>query len=219
MRRICFVGASHTEGMGDEAGLGWPGRLCQAQRDTGDAFVAYNLGVRGQTLNQVRKRARGECNARLLQAMGPLILIGTGANDLSRFSDGDYKGQFRTPRGGLLRTLETLIAELQEMAPVLVVGPGPVDEAQMPYQMASGLRFDFSNDDIAAGNALYQDKCRDMDVPFFNLYEALKDSPGYRRALREGDGLHPTGHGYQLCAEAIGQWTGWKRAMREGWAK
>ncbi len=219
MRRICFVGASHTEGMGDEAGLGWPGRLWQAYQGSVQEFVPYNLGIRGQTLSQVKKRARSECNARLIQSMGPLILIGTGANDLSRFADGDYKGQFRTPRRSLLRSLETLIDELSEMAPVLVIGPPPVDEAQMPYQMTNGVRFDFSNEDIEAGSLLYQDQCREQDVPFLNLFEQLKDSPGYRRALQEGDGLHPTGHGYQLCADAIDQWFPWQRSLSEGWAK
>ena len=219
MRRICFIGASTTEGMGDEAGLGWPGRLWQSHRGRLTEFVPYNLGVRGQTMHQIRKRVRSECDARLLQSMGPLIILATGANDLSRFADGDYVGKLRTPRKGLLRTFQTLVEELRDLAPLLVIGPPPIDEAQMPYQMANGLRFDFRNDDLEAGTLLYRDICRELDVPFFNLHKALSDSPTYRRALSEGDGLHPTGMGYQTCADIIEAWSGWQKALNEGWQR
>ena len=219
MRRICFVGASTTEGMGDETGLGWPGRLCQAYQGGLSAFVAYNLGVRGQTMHQIRKRARAECDARLLQSVGPLIVLGTGANDLSRFADGDYKGQPRTPRGGLARSFRALVEELRELAPVLVVGPPPIDEAQMPYRMASGLDFDFRNDDIAAGSTLYAEICRELKLPYCDLYGMLENNPVYSRALSQGDGLHPTGIGYQAISEVIEQWGPWCKAMSEGWAK
>ncbi|PLW78406.1 GDSL-type esterase/lipase family protein [Cohaesibacter celericrescens] len=219
MRRVCFVGASTTEGMGDEAGLGWPGRLWQAHRGKVTEFVPYNLGVRGQTMHQIKKRAREECNARLLQSMGPLIVLGTGANDLSRFADGDYDGKLRTPRGGLARTFRALVGELKELAPILVVGPAPIDEAQMPYRLTKQMQFDFRNEDIDAGSVLYADICRDLDVPFFNLYAALADSPVYRRALAEGDGLHPTGIGYQRCVEILEDWIAWKKAIGEGWVR
>ena len=219
MRRICFVGASTTEGMGDESGLGWPGRLWQVNQGTNDAFVAYNLGVRGQTMHQIKKRARTECDARLLPAMGPLIVLGTGANDLSRFAEGDYAGKLRTPQSSLLKTFRALVEDLTSLAPVLVIGPPVIDEAQMPFRMANQMQFDFRNDDIEAGTLLYADICRELGVPFYNLFEALRDSPVYRRALSEGDGLHPTGLGYQHCADLIQTWSGWQKALHDGWAR
>ena len=219
MRRICFIGASTTEGMGDETGLGWPGRLWQAHRGTETEFVSFNLGVRGQTMHQIKKRAHGECNTRLLQSMGPLIVLGTGANDLARFASGEYAGQPRTPRGGLMRTFRALVEELGALAPLLVVGPAPIDEEQMPFQLTGHVRFDFKNADIDAGSVLYGDICRDLDIPFLNVFEELVASPVYRRALAEGDGLHPTAEGYQDFTDVVANWGPWRKAISEGWAK
>lgn len=219
MRRICFVGASSTEGMGDETGLGWPGRLWKLHRGELTEFVSYNLGVRGQTLTQVKKRARAECDARLLQAMGPLILLGTGANDLSRFAAGDYKDQFRTPRNGLARNFRELLTGLQDLAPVLVIGPAPIDESRMPFNLPGQPSFDYRNEDIETGSDLYRDICEELGTPYCDLFRSLKDNPVFARALREGDSLHPTGRGYQLMAEKIEAWGPWRKAISEGWAR
>ena len=218
MRRICFIGASTVEGMGDESGLGWPGRLWRAHQGTEQEFISYNLGIRGQTLHQIRKRAQSECAARIQKTMGPLIILGTGANDLSRFSAGDYAGKLRTPHKALARTFETLLAELATLAPVLVIGPAPIEEAQMPYRLANQMEFEFSNADIDAGTMTYADICDRSGVPFMPLYQTLKDDPAYARALSEGDGLHPTGADYQACADAIANWGPWKTAITKGWA-
>lgn len=218
MRRICFVGASTTEGMGDESGLGWPGRLWQLHFGQLSEFTAYNLGVRGQTMHQIKGRAARECKARLPRGLGPVIVLGTGANDLSRFADGDYKGKSRTPRAGLQRTFSALLDELSEIAPVLVVGPPPIDEAQMPYRMANNLRFDFRNVDCAEGTEIFASICKEKDIPFFDLFGAMIGDEDYQSALKEGDGLHPTGKGYASCARAINDWGAWQKILREGWA-
>jgi lysophospholipase L1-like esterase len=42
--RICFVGDSITTGTGDDDYLGWPGRLCAAERRRGHDISIYNLG-------------------------------------------------------------------------------------------------------------------------------------------------------------------------------
>jgi len=219
MRRICFVGASTVEGMGDETGLGWPGRLWQAHRGEDSAFVAYNLGIRGQTLNQFRKRAHQECEQRFQRTMGPIIILGTGANDLSRFAEGDYQGKPRTPQASLLRNFRELITDLSALATLLVIGPPLIDEDRMPYKMEKQPSLDFRLEDIAAVSLLYRDICKDNDIAFFNLYEALSQSPVYRRSLSEGmDGLHPTGMGYQVIADQVGEWSAWKAALDKGWA-
>ena len=219
MRQICFIGASTTEGMGDEDGLGWPGRLWRAHQGSLDAFVAYNLGIRGQTLNQIRKRARAECEARLLQSMGPLVVLGTGANDLSRFADGDYQGRLRTPFAALERNFRALVGDLSDIAQLLVIGPAPINEAKMPFRLANQMQFDFRNEDIETGSLLYRDICAELSIPFFDLYSALVVDPIYGAALANGDGLHPDGSGYQVCADVIGGWPLWKKAIHEGWAR
>ncbi len=219
MRRICFVGASNIEGMGDETALGWPGRLWQAHQGKDSEFVAYNLGIRGQTMSQFKKRARQECEPRFQRTMGPIIVLGTGANDLSRFAEGEYAGKPRTPQASLLQNFRALIEDLSTIATLLVIGPPVIDGDRMPYKMHRHPSLDFRNEDIAAASLLYRDICKDNDVAFFNLYEALSQSSVYRRSLSEGeDGLHPTGMGYQVIADQVGAWGAWQAALGKGWA-
>ena len=75
MKRVCFLGASTVEGLGDEGGLGWVGRLALLNRAAGHPIVSYNLGVRGQTLKQIAARAIGECSARIQDRGEDLIVV------------------------------------------------------------------------------------------------------------------------------------------------
>ena len=63
--RICFVGDSITNGTSDDDCLGWPGRLCSAERNSGHDISSYNLGIRAETSEQIASRWRAECTPRL----------------------------------------------------------------------------------------------------------------------------------------------------------
>lgn len=58
--RICFGGNSITNGTGDDEYLGWPGRLCAAERARSHDFSHYNLGIRGDTSEMIEARWRDE---------------------------------------------------------------------------------------------------------------------------------------------------------------
>src|SRR4051812_12450877 len=63
-RRVCFCGDSFVAGVGDEAGLGWVGRLAAVSRAAGEPFTAYNLGVPGDTSLAVAARWWDEARVR-----------------------------------------------------------------------------------------------------------------------------------------------------------
>ena len=44
--RICFIGDSLVNGTGDEAALGWAGRLCAMANESDIPVTYYNLGIR-----------------------------------------------------------------------------------------------------------------------------------------------------------------------------
>lgn len=54
--RICFVGDSFVNGIGDERALGWAGRLCAAANARGVPVTYYNLGVRRNTSKDILLR-------------------------------------------------------------------------------------------------------------------------------------------------------------------
>ena len=206
MKRICFIGASTTEGMGDETGAGWPGRLAQPYRET---IIPYNLGVRGQLLAEIANRAASECCARILDRDLGGIIFCSGMNDIAR-----HNGIRRNSSRRANETYTTLLRDLAGIARLIVVGPFPVFTARMPYHsQMSGLDFDFRNDDIAVADQAYQSIAEEMGIPYLSLFNELRQSDLYAGSLSQGDGLHPGGAGYQLIADKIGAWAPWQKLI------
>jgi lysophospholipase L1-like esterase len=209
MKRVCFLGASTVEGLGDEGGLGWVGRLALLNREAGHPIAPYNLGVRGQTLRQIAARAVGECSARIQDRDQDLIVLGTGANDLARIATGAP----RTPRRRVLDDFAKLLEALAALAGVMVVGPFPVSEAKMPFLSAvSGMAFDFRNQDIEEAAEGYAEICAGRQTPFLDLTPGLSADPDYLGGLEANDGLHTDGKGYQAVALRVQAWGAWQRA-------
>jgi acyl-CoA thioesterase-1 len=107
--------------MGDAAGLGWAGRLMR-----GREMGCYNLGIRAQTLAEIGQRAADECRIRLPEDCAGGIVFSSGVNDLAILEDGTRRTEF----SDAILDFEGLLAELVAIAPVAVVGLGPVDEAR-----------------------------------------------------------------------------------------
>lgn len=206
MKRICFVGASTTEGMGDESGAGWPGRLSHPHRDR---IIPYNLGVGGQLLSEIRARAAAECRARILEYdLGGIVLC-SGMNDIARVD-----GQSRTPMRRLQEAYVGLLQELKEIAPLIAIGPFPTLTARMPYHSEmTGLDLDFRNDDIAKVDEVYKTLAAENDVPYLAVFKGLRASDAYAASLDQNDSLHPNGAGYQLVAEKIAAWEPWQQLV------
>ena len=199
MKRVCFLGASVMEGMGDEARLGMPGRLALLAADNDQSFIHYNLGVRGQTLREISGRAAAECRARFTDAKD-FIVFATGSNDFALIESGIP----RTPRHRAMKNFEALITELAEIAPLLVFGPTPVDESKLPFfSTVSNMNFDFKNEDLANGSMEYAEICQGLNIPYINMHQALSGNDDFMVGLAENDGLHSTGKGYQAMAKIV----------------
>jgi len=205
MRRICFIGASTVEGLGDETGQGWTGRLTAANRNLGTPFVPFYLGVRGQTLNQIAERAQQECKVRITDKKNDIIVLGTGVNDIARV-DGDP----RAKPEDVMSTFVQLVNALNDLSKLFVVGPFPVYEPKMPfYSTVSDLNLDFQNNDIREISKAYNEICESKAIPYLNLFEDLSKNDDYQNGLKLGDGLHSNAAGYQAVADLVENWTAW----------
>jgi len=67
-QRVLFFGDSHAAGIGDPEGKGWVGRVVAESFRLGHPLMAYNLGVRGETSEQVAARWHAEALPRLAPA-------------------------------------------------------------------------------------------------------------------------------------------------------
>ena len=79
--RLCFFGDSFVAGAGDDAALGWPGRLTAWARRAGVDVTAYNLGVRRDTSSDIAARWGAEAVARLPADFERRLAFSFGAND------------------------------------------------------------------------------------------------------------------------------------------
>ncbi len=204
-KHICFVGASTVEGLGDSTGQGWVGRLAARYRGTAQAFVPYNLGVRGNTVAMMAARAPGECQARFFHRKLAGIVLSASVNDVAYLN-----GQGpRTPYRSMMRSFEGLLDSLSALAPLIVLGPGPVIEERLPM-LFYGYDFSFKNADIEEAEQGFAQICRDRNLPFLPSFSALHGNPAYRAALEAEDGVHPNDDGYAIMAEQVAGWQAWQ---------
>lgn len=212
--RIGFVGDSITHGTGDETLLGWPYRVGQAEVGRGHDVTVYNLGIRADTSELVEERWEAECRARLKPVFNCATVFAIGVNDSAHEKSATLDGR-RVGLDRSIRIISDMLATARDIGPVLWVGPTPVIEDMMPIDRIPGVVYDFRNEAIEVYSRAYSEKALEMEIPYLDLYSALKDDADWDAALRASDGLHPNAAGYDIMADLICDWPGW-RALFDG---
>lgn len=181
-----FVGDSFVAGVGDPERRGWVGRLAARSDGEGVPITAYNLGVRRDTSEDVRRRWPDEVAVRRATGSEDRMVLSFGVNDTS--IDG------AVTRVAPARSEANLRAVVDGAAavglPLLVVGPAPTGD---PAQ----------NHRIAALNDRFRAACADSGVPYVAVYAALAAEPVWTDEVGRGDGSHPAAGGYALLAELV----------------
>jgi acyl-CoA thioesterase-1 len=197
--RVLFFGDSLVAGVGDPAGKGWVGRVVAASYEEGLALTAYNLGVRGETSQQVGARWRAEALPRLLPGTDARIVLAFGANDTTV-----ENGRLRVE---VERSCSALSMILQETAAldvrVLMVGPAPVDDPEQ-------------NERIRVLSATFADICHRTGVSFVSVVEALLACPVWMQEVATTDGAHPAADGYEAMSQLVIA-AGWADWLRGAW--
>lgn len=209
--RICFIGDSLTNGTGDPAFLGWPGRVAQREVRAGHRVTVYDLGVRAETTEMIRRRWRAECEPRLPDMFNGALTISFGTNDSA-----EEAGKTRVAFDRTLENARAIAAETIAWKPTLWIGPPPIDESQQPFRAAptSPERF-YSNDRLARMSDAFGRIAREEGVPYLDLFTPLAGDPAWTEGFRQGDGVHPAETGYALMAERIAGWDAWRALFRE----
>lgn len=192
--RVCFLGDSFTLGTGDNAGLGWAGRVHAAERGRGIDLTAYNLGIRGQTGAEIVARAEREINARL-DGKGDRrgVVVSFGTNDI----------RLDRPAEESIASLEAILAWAGGLSYAAFVMGAP--HAAEPELDALRARLNSQLESAA---------CR-LGVPFLDVRQRLTDWTVWHRGAMEGDGIHPESEGYAAVARVFEAWAPW-RAWLDG---
>ena len=200
MKTLLFIGCGLTQGLGDREALGWTGRLFRQFVRERAAERQFNLGNAWETLPDLARRAERESRARIESEDSALIYLQPGHIDFAIMPDGKRRTDATTHDAHL----DKLISILSELAPVMVVGPAPVSEENLPTESpTNGDEMRFTNTGLAAASRRMSDICAPRNVPFFDLYEELSKAPSYGLSLEEYDGIHPTMIGHKLIADFI----------------
>ncbi|MBO6504730.1 MAG: hypothetical protein JJ850_05010 [Kordiimonadaceae bacterium] len=182
---IGFFGDSFVTGVSDPEGLGWVGRICQA-----DNLRFKNFGVQGDTSEDVLARWRKQAEAARCSA----LVFSFGANDC-------LNGDNRRPRVGQLDRLKntkTILSAAKQMGPTLLVSPLPIaDDEKITDRIADTAR---QLTTIARANG----------VLYANIFEDVRASSVWREEALAGDGAHPGAAGYAHVADILSQNSVWR---------
>lgn len=193
--RLCVFGDSFVNGTGDDTCLGWVGRVCAAARAHGRDITVYNLGIRGNTSQDVAARWRAEAQARLPTDCDGRLVFSFGANDCASTADGSP----RVNAGRTLSTTEEILAEARQSHPTLMIGPPPIAD-----DPPARLR-------LAALTQALSALCARLEVPFLPVFPALDSAPCWRYEALDHDGAHPAAGGYDELAQLVMNWPAWRQ--------
>jgi lysophospholipase L1-like esterase len=200
-RKLVVLGDSGPYGWGDPEQGGWCERLRRHWMEIPEGPVLYNLGVRGDGLERLAARLPSEvgCRGELRRQVPQGILIAVGLNDSARVGRRDGRHQF-APEAFLFGLQQTL-RQARQIAPVLVLGLTPVDEAVMPF--ADVLWYDLATVRLYEG--LLEEACLEEDVPFLPLLDSLTADGRWLQWLGS-DGVHLNGEGHGQVYERVRRW-------------
>ncbi|MDF3050585.1 MAG: lipolytic protein family [Pseudonocardia sp.] len=196
-RHVFFLGDSFVVGVGDPEHRGWVGRLAELSREDGALITAYNLGVRRDTSEDVRRRWFDEVGARRAASAEERMVVAFGVNDTAL-----ERGRPRVEPGRSEANLHSLIDGARTVdLPLLVVGPAPVED---PRQ----------NERIAVLDDRFRAACTVAEVPYVAVHAALAAEPLWTLEVERGDGSHPGAGGYALLAGLV--LPAWRRWLSAG---
>jgi len=200
-RKLIVVGDSGVVGWGDPEEGGWCERLRRHWMALPEGPVLYPLGVRGDGLERVAARLQAEvsCRGELRRQLPQGILLAVGLNDSARIGRRDGRPQLDPD--AFLFGLQQLLSQARQLAPVLVLGLTPVDEAVMPY--ADVLWYGLEQ--VRRYEGLLEEACLEADVPFLPLLEALLADPAWLQWLFP-DGIHLNSEGHRQVFKRVQRW-------------
>ena len=188
-RRVCFVGDSYVAGVGDPEHRGWVGRIVAESYHDGRPVTAYNLGVRRDTSEDVRRRLPAETAVRWVAGCDNRLVLSFGVNDTTE-ADGAVRVSPERSVANLRGIADDMAAQ---GVPLLVIGPPPVADAEQ-------------NDRIEALDARFEAAV----FPYVSVFGALAVERDWMRAVALGDGAHPGAEGYALLTELVlPAWEDW----------
>lgn len=190
--RICFIGDSFVNGTGDPECLGWTGRVCAAAYTSGYPLTYYNLGIRRDTSADIAQRWREEVFRRLPDDCDRRVVFSFGANDTTW-----ENGQTRVSLSDSIENTYQILKAAKQQFPVLMIGSPPIADFEQ------NLRIAHLSDQLAS-------VCRELDLPYLDVFTSLQNSDVWMNEVAAFDGAHPQASGYAELSRLVQNWPAWQ---------
>ncbi|MEL7356215.1 MAG: GDSL-type esterase/lipase family protein [Cyanobacteria bacterium J06560_6] len=195
--RICFLGDSFVAGTGDPTYLGWTARACAAMTSPHYSVSYYNLGIRGNTSEQIEVRWLAEVTKRFPEGCDNRVVFSFGTND-NRLED----GLRFVEQQDSVACARRILTQAKALFPVLLVGPPPIEDEQMNRR----------NELLSA---TYAELCEELRVPYLEIYQPLRENALWMQEVAAVDGAHPAASGYLAFAQLVTDWSAWQSWFEE----
>jgi lysophospholipase L1-like esterase len=201
MARILVFGDSIAYGNEDKNG-GWVERLKnffieKSFSDPNFYYSVYNLGVSGDTTEELLKRFEFETKHRLWLKDEIIIIFDIGIND-SQFINKEKR--LKVPPQKFEENLQNLIITARKFSSkIIFVGLNPVDDLKvdpLPWFPEVSYKNEYSK----KFNEIIKLVCEKNNVYFINILNEFFDMD-YKRLLE--DGAHPNSKGHEKIFETV----------------
>lgn len=187
-QKIVVFGGSSVAGVGDPVGGGFVDRLKRWHQSQNPINILFNLGINGDTTNELVSRLLPEARLR----KPGLVIISVGSNDVYRKDRIDAPKQ--TTIEEFTSNVRLLIKQAQSLCDVVFLSAFPIDESRTTPMKGWGHTTYYLKKDQEEYQRRAKDICLELSVPYCDVYSewSEKDYVGWLTA----DGLHanPIGH-------------------------
>ena len=198
---ICVFGASITYGSGDTNG-GWVQRIRKLldEKNLSDPdayFLVYNLGIGGNTTEDLLERFKFELEQRIDEDEKTVIIFSIGGNDSVYLIKEKHN---RVPIDKFEKNINKLIFQTRKYTKdITFIGLTPADKKKTsPVPWDANIIY--NNIYIERYNSKLKEICQKEKIRFINLYSKLIKMD-YKKLLE--DGLHPNSNGHEWMAKKI----------------
>ena len=199
---LIIFGASTTWGAWDLKG-GWVQRLRTSldskylKSSSSDLYFVYNLGISGDTTEDIIKRFDFELIQRNKETNKNIIILAIGTTD--SVWDNNLN-RLKTPREKLKSNISKLINKAKKYSDkIIFIGGTPVDEAKV-NPIPWDKNYSLLNKHIKKSKKTIKKLCEGNNVHFVDLYNRfIKED--YKKLLE--DGVHPNSEGHKKIFEIV----------------